>query len=84
MCNNFEYNNYTQLMDKFMLKKDADKLKKKLKQQANIAKMCEGFDVQYFNIKLNANDALIYTDPLTIGLCNMHTEDFRYTKPVMA
>lgn len=54
-----------------MLKKDYDKMKKRLKEQAEIAKQCEGGDVQYFNIKIDPNDAMIHVDPLMIGLCNI-------------
>lgn len=61
-----------------MLKKDYDKRKKQLKEQAEIAKQCEGGDVQYFNVGWDASSVSIHTDPLAIGLCNLQVEDCQW------
>lgn len=61
-----------------MLKKDYDKQKKRLKEQAELAKQCEGGDVQHFNVNMDMTEAMIYIDPLEIGLCNIQSEDVRW------
>lgn len=61
-----------------MLKKDYDKRKKQLKAQAEMAKQCEGGDVQYFKVHMDIKEAMIHVDPLAIGLCNLQTEDYQW------